>query len=532
MKWIKRLSVVVLIGAVMGLTTTATADDMVFEPEELDDDDLEHLEELIEEGQRLYEESNYEEASLRFFDVLEEDEPGADNYHPEAEYELARALFRMGLYQGALRYFGQIAEEGSFHPYYQPALRGLLLLSDAIPGDMTLAEHLGRYADEFPDIVPDEYRDRYAYLAGRYFYDELQIEEAVRLLNEVGEGSEYYAPARYILGITHVADYEAEPAVEAFRDVLMYYEAQDTPLDELTGEDAHLLDLTHLGMARVYYSTGDFDVSMDYYERIDRDSPMWTEALFESSWTYFQVDRFNEALGNLHSLNSPFFEEAYYPEGPILASVIYFYNCNYDLVRDTLDDFDFVYEEVLEEMEAILAEYPDSSSLYDWAEQWRVGEVDGPPEFISALTSSLNDRQLMQRFELVDSIDEEEERMFDLADSWQDSNLGATLNQEAAVARSFAMTDAGDLVQGRLERVVDELRGLLTQQDEILFEVAQAERGEIEADVRAGMLIDDDVVEGPDLEVTGEEMYWEFDGEYWRDEIGFYRFDIRSECRR
>lgn len=531
MEWMHRIGLIIGVIGTIGLVTAPVQADMVFEPDETEDPELEHLDELIDEGQRLYEEGNYEEASLRFFDVLAEDEPGADSYHPQAEYELARTLFRLGLFQGALRYFGQIAEEGDFHPYYQSALRGLLLLTDAIPGDMTLAEHLARYADDFPEIVPEEYRDRYAYLAGRYFYDRLETEEAVRLLSEVDEGSEYYDKARYIMAITHVADYEAEPAVEAFRDVLRYYEGLETPLEEFEGQRAQLLDLTHLGMARVYYSTGDFDISLDYYERIERESPRWPDALFESSWTYFQIDRFNQALGNLHSLNSPFFEEAYFPEGPILASVIYFYNCNYDLVRETLDDFDHIYEEVLEELQAVLDEHPGPDALYQWATDWYAGEVEGPPEFESALSSSLDDRQLMQRFELVESIDEETETMEQMAESWQNTQLATTLNQDAAVARSFATTDAGELVEGRIERLVDELEDLITQQNEILFEVARAERGELEAALRDEVVTEDEQ-DGADIEVSDEEMYWEFDGEYWRDEIGFYQFDVRSECRR
>ncbi len=532
MKMMGRTTVVAtLLMAAVCLSTTVQADEMVFEPDEMEDDDLEHLDELISEGQRLYEEQNYEEASLRFFDVLQSDEPGADSHRAEAEYELARALFRLELYQGALRYFGQIAEEGDFHPYYRQGLRGLLLLTNAIPGDMTLAEHLARYADDFPDVVPEDYRDQYAYLVGRYFYDRLEIEEAVRLLSEVDEESPYYAQARYIMGITHVADYEAELAVEAFRDVLRYYEGRTTPLDELTGSDAHLLDLTHLGMARVYYSTGDFDVSLGYYERVERESPRWPEALFETSWTFFQVDEFNQALGNLHSLNSPFLEDAYFPEGPILAAVIYFYNCNYDLVRETLDDFDHVYDDVREELEAVLEENPGPGALHEWSVQWRSGEVEGPPEFESALHASLNDRELIQRLELVDSIDEETAVMDEMADSWQNSELAETLFQEASIARSFSTTDAGELVEGRLERLVGELGDLITQQNEILFEVARAERGEIEADIRDGM-IGEDGVDTADLDVSSEEMYWEFTGEYWQDEIGFYRFDIQSECRR
>lgn len=533
MKWTQRAGLwAVLMCMVATAATTAHGEEMTFGVDEMAEDDLEHLDELIGEGQRLYEDGNFEEASLRFFDVLQDDEPGAEPYHLEAEYELARSLFRLGLYQGALRYFGDIAEEGDFHPFYPEALRGLLLLTEVIPGDMELSRHLARYAEHFPEVVPEDYRDRYAYLAGRHFYDDLQIDDAVELLGQVGDDSDYYAQARYIMAITHVADYEAEPAVEAFRDVLRYFERQPTPLDELSGEDAQLLDLTHLGMARVYYSTGDFDISLNYYERIDRDSPRWSEALFESSWNFFQVDQFNQALGNLHTLNSPFFEDAFYPEGPILASVIYFYNCNYNLVRDTLDDFDFVYEEVRDELEAVLAEHQSADALYNWATQWRAGDIDGSPEFESAIRSNLDDRQLAQRIELVESIDQETERMEEISESWRNTELGDRLIQDALFARSESAMDAGQLVEGRIERIISELDNLITQQNEILFEVAQAERGEIEADVRAGMTVEGREADEPQLDVSDEEIYWEFEGEYWRDELGFYRFDIQSECRR
>lgn len=532
---IRRLSLTtILIVTLLVAPSAALAfddDEMSFDIDEVDVD-LAFLDDLLTEGQGLYEREQYEEASLRFFDVLETHEPGAEAYHPQAEYELARTLLRLNLPQGALSYFGRIAEMGDFHPYFRDALQGLLVLTESIGGDMVLAEHLARYAEFFPQLIPEQYRDHYAYLAGRQLFEDLDIEEAVRLLRSVSRGSAYYARARYIMGIAHVADYDAEPAVDAFRDVLRYMESLDTPLDRLRGDRARLLDLTHLGMARVYYSTGQYETSLNYYGRISRDSPRWPDALFESSWTAFQLDEFNRALGNLHSLNSPFFEGSYFPEGPILAAVIYFYNCNYGLVRETLDDFDFIYEGVRDELDLLLRDHSDPFALYEWGRKWRDGDIDGSPEFLSALQASLADRQVAQRFNLVEAIDAELEEMQELSDSWQTSFLGDTLNQEAMLAHSFATSDAGELVQLRLQRVSSEITDLINQQDRILFEVARAEQGEIEDEIRHGMMLDADIVDGPELEVSSEHMYWVFDGEYWRDELGYYYFDVRSECRR
>ncbi|RAL22923.1 hypothetical protein DL240_08505 [Lujinxingia litoralis] len=517
----------------LGASHSALAQDgFTFDVDEVETiDELPHLIELIDEGKRLYEDRKYAEASLRFYDVLADTTAGAENYHPEAEYELAKTLFRLELYQGSLAYFSRIVEAGEFHPFYEASLRGLLLLSEVIPGDAMLVELLAGYAPLFPEVVPDEYRDRYAYLVGRHFYETLNIEESLRMLNNVSTRSDVYARARYIAGITHVANYDARAAVDAFRDVLRYLTRNATP-EELTGEERRLLDLTHLGMARVYYSTGDYDTSLSYYERIKRDSPRWPDALFESSWGFFQVDKFNQALGNLHTINSPFFRNEYFPEGPILAAVIYFYNCNYARVRDVLDDFDYVYEGVKGELESIISANNDPALMYEWSEKWRSGEVEVDAEVRSALRAALNDRQVEQRFNLVKAIEAEAEKMERLPASWKTSALGDSLLQESAIAHSFAVSDAGQLSQQRLERVIGELEGLVSQQKRILFEVARSERGEIEAELRAGMQIDGGAGDGPSLDISDEHLYWEFDGEYWKDELGFYFFNVKSECRR
>lgn len=103
-----------------------------------------------------------------------------------------------------------------------------------------------------------------------------------------------------------------------------------------------------------------------------------------------------------------------------------------------------------------------------------------------------------------------------------------TLQQEIGVAQG----EAGTLIDQRLGRVVDELRGLATQRKEILYEVTRAEKGEIEADLRAGMVLESNETADPSVDISDEELYWTFDGEYWKDELGYYVFSLNTECKR
>ena len=486
---------------------------------------------FIKEGKSLYKKKKYDQASLIFYKVMNQKSISSEAAIPEARYELGKTLFRMNLYQGALSQFGKIVESGESHPYYVPALNGLLSLSEVIPGDPSLRKYLASYADRFPQQVPEKYRDRYAYLVGRHFYSQPNYQNAIKMLKYVSRRSDFYAKSRYILGTTHVAMYSAKPAVRAFKQTLRYLNAQKESgsLDE---RGQKVMELTNLAMARVFYSTGDYGTSLKYYDKVGRGSPRWAQALFESSWAYFQIDKYNKALGNLHSLNSPFFAGSYFPEGPILAAVIYFENCKFDRVRHELEEFEYAYEPFKDDMQSVLDQHTQPSQMFEWYKRLKKGEVDYTDRVYKIIEAAVDDKQVQTKFELVQLINDEIAKIKSMPGSWKNSPLGQSLTQEATLAQSFAVEDAGALARQRLKRRVRKLTDLINQKKKIKFEVARAEKRGIQDDIRAGKNVKGNAREAGKLKVDGEEMYWKFNGEYWRDEIGKYVFNIGSKCQR
>lgn len=484
---------------------------------------------IITEGKTLYEQKKYDEASLLFFKVLQMNDPAAEPFHGEAEYELGKTLLKMELYQGALSYFGKIVDVGETHPFFIPTLRGLVLLTDVTPEDPLLMERLAAYKD-FSSDVPEKYRDRFSYLVGRYLYSQLEVEDALTMLNQVTPASPDYPKARYIAGVTHVANYDAEPAVAAFKDTLRVLTAKKES-GKIRPEEEKLLEFTNLGMARVFYSTGQYDTSLKYYGRLSRKSRLWPVALFESSWAYFQVDQYNKALGNLHTLNSPFFNTEYFPEAPVLSAVIFFYNCKYDRVRAELEEFSYTYEPMLNEVQSVLAsKAEDPEAMYEWLLAVRDGTES--QELQAVAQTAIDDQQVKNKMKLIEAIQKEIEKINSMPSAWKGSGLGSTLVQDSELAISFARGDAGGIVAQRLERVSRELQDFVLEQEKILFEVTRAERGEIETSLRSEMEVDANVTKKPRVKVSDEELYWTFEGEYWRDELGFYLFTVNSECKR
>ena len=421
---------------------------------------------IVAEGKTLYEQKKYDEASLLFFKVAQAGEPGSEPLQAEAEYELGKTLLKMELYQGALSYFGKIVDVGETHPFFIPTLRGLVLLTDVTPEDPLLMERLAAYKD-FAGDVPEKYRDRFAYLVGRYLYSQIEVEEALAMLNLVTPASPDYPKARYIAAVTHVADYNAEPAVAAFKDTLRVLTAKQES-GKLLPEEQRLLELTNLGMARVFYSTGQYDMSLKYYGLIPRRSPMWATALFESSWAYFQVDLYNKALGNLHTLNSPFFRSEYFPEAPVLSAVIFFYNCKYDRVRAELEEFAYTYEPMLNEVQNVLAtRSEDPEQMYEWLLAVRDGIES--PDLQAVAQTAVDDQQVRNKMVLIEEIQKEIEKIGKMPSTWKGSGLGSTLIQDSELAISFARGDAGGIVTQRLERVSRELQEFVLEQENVML---------------------------------------------------------------
>ena len=514
------------------LAARAQGDDMTFGEEDAQAVDANNpLAELIAEGKKLYEQKKYSESSLLFHKVLSKQEPGAEPFHPEAEYELAKTLFRMNLFQGALSYFGRIVDAGETHPYYLPALRGLVLMTDVIPEDPTLMARLEPYAADFQKNVPDKYKQQYAYLLGRHLYNTGSYEQALKLLEAVSPSYKHFDRARYVIGVTHVANYDAKKALTAYKEVLRVLLARQEA-SGLKPEEQELLELTYLAMARVFYSTGDYNRAIKYYSRLGRKSTSWPTAMFESSWAYFQLDLYNKALGNLHSLASPFFAKAYFPEATILSAVLFFYNCKFPRVRYVLEEFEFSYMPLRDEIDAIITKYDDSSKMFEWLNKLSKGESEEDEKLQRILGASLADKEVLRKVSLIDAIDKEDRKIKEMPSTWRNSDLGASLMQETVVARELAIADAGDLVKARLERVKRELDNLTLERERILFEVSRAEQGELDADWRAEQVVSKNVTDKDAIQVNSKQIYWKFDGEYWKDELGYYLFNINTECKR
>jgi hypothetical protein len=90
---------------------------------------------------------------------------------------------------------------------------------------------------------------------------------------------------------------------------------------------------------------------------------------------------------------------------------------------------------------------------------------------------------------------------------------------------------AGDLARGRYKRLIRELRDLSNQVDTVELEIATFRRGQIDQELQQQMSLAKQS-KGGDVNVDEEHQLWPFNGEWWRDELGFYRQQVTNLCTR
>ena len=481
---------------------------------------------------RLYQQERYQESAVQFQRVVEGETGDAPAQVQKAQFHLGKCLYHLRFYQSALAVFDEIVDfQNGRHLYFGSTLQWLAQLASQLPEPANIIGRVGKYsAEQLNQFNNAESRDLYnqlLFLLGRAKYSEGNFEEAVNLFGQVQRESSYYVQARFFMGISHVRNHRSQPAIEAFQNI------QAAIGEGVRGvEDTQRMnDLAWLERARLYYSTRHYDSAVDSWNHVDVDSEYWLDSLFEESWAYYLQQDYARALGNIHTLNSPYFRNTFYPESLVLKSVIYFSNCHYDDAETVIAQFNERYGDLRPELSRYLQQYQDNTAFFRFLKEVRAGTTALPNRLRPIVETALGDRTLLRNIEYVTILENEERRLAQMPTAFRTSSLGARVVQDISVAKSFAIDQAGDLARGRYQRLLDELQDLQNQTTAILIEILNARRGQLSAQI-AGEQVRDANTAAARITADEEHYLWPFNGEYWRDELGFYRQQIAPRCGR
>ncbi|MBI5512053.1 MAG: hypothetical protein HY903_25120 [Deltaproteobacteria bacterium] len=609
--------------------------------------------ERFEKALRMMSDEEYAAAILEFRYFIED--PKFTEFLPESEYQLAKALYKLGFISASLTRFQAILDKGPTHRRYRKSVEWLFFLSRKMADETPVLAELARFRNV---TFPKAYRNEYRYLLSKYLFQQaerfeverLEAEEMARqkkskaatidfgaasealdsggafdfsavsdggfdfgggggggggamdfggggggaidfgggggggggggaldfggggaidfgappaggegalgkptaggteetgpvrdnapqtaaeairqgldLVTQVDAESKYYPRAKYLEGLLNYLKGADQDAVKAFQEVVRV-------LNPREGKrlDPKLREQAFLSLARVHYGYQQFDRAAYYYDLIDRDSENWLTALFEAAWAYYRRGDYEKALGNLLTLHSPFFEKEYFPESQMVKAIIYFEACRYDESRAFVDDFLRRFTKVMKEIEKIASSKEAPELLYDRILQMqKLAEGQGDDITTRVVSLALADPVIRTAKDVVQQASDQVALWNEMSDAFRQSRIGRDLYDELKQHAMDVTRAAGEVARAKFERELYDLKGLLAQALRIKLEVAKAEQDIIQRKLNNEKSSDEIVPAVPRTVVGDEQLYWPYEGEYWRDELGTYELDF-SMCR-
>ncbi|MCX7944685.1 MAG: hypothetical protein N2746_09285 [Deltaproteobacteria bacterium] len=486
-----------------------------------------------------YNVGNYVSAAYKFFDVYENDTNQANQL--AAEYFVGSSLSKIGLYGPSVYFFASILKTGANHPFYLKAIEGLSEAARKLKDDLVIPELLLRYYSPEFQKLPPETLNHINYLVGELSFRKGRVGEAERFFDVIGRDSKYFYKGLYIKAILRVRAQKVEEANEIFLEIynaLPFKEGKLVKNTNLVADRDLILvrNLAIMGLARNYYSLGMYQEAAKYYEMIERFDSEWIDSVFEGGWTYYQLKDYGRAIGATHTLLAPGLKEQFFPETYILRATVYFENCLYDEAKETLEEFYRRYKEMPDKLKPIVSDPTKPPEyFFDMMISTAISEKTEIPQEVRRFL--LKNPRLQKFIYFILELDKESDMTNKIA-SFKDSRIGNFIRGNIRQQRELLVKIVGKWIQIRLVDLHDSLIDFLNQAQLIDFETVNAQRkllqssGEVQ-DVKQGVT---QVSKKPKLKrpkVDSDKVdFYDFNGEYWKDEFGYYYYLLRDECKK
>jgi hypothetical protein len=191
------------------------------------------------------------------------------------------------------------------------------------------------------------------------------------------------------------------------------------------------------------------------------------------------------------------------------------------------------YEPLAKELEGVLQRFEGDGGeqkFYEFLLQVQAGETNLSPQLVPIVEGAMSDRELLRHLEYVRVLDTELQRFTKAPGSFKNSPVGADVEDNIGIAKTDALRRTGVLARKRYKRNVDELKEHLRSAQKIIVDITNAQRKKIDEEIATGQWSAEDAYEFGRIDPDEEHVIWPFDGEYWRDELGFYRQVVYSNC--
>lgn len=463
---------------------------------------------------RAYRGGNYAQAAGMYRDFIEDVAPARGS----SEYNQALAGFVRSMHAAGYRHSIRAeALEATLAGPSSAAFEEMFGILVDIANDANyLDPQFERLTDFQVGSASPAFQDEWNYFLGRFFWVYGEFPRAMELLARVAPNSDRAGQAHYLTGVMALAQGENQRANSEFREAIVAAQRSG---------DQDVYELANLAIARIAYEVTALDVALYHYRKIPFESPRHARAVFETAWTYTLKMDWDRAVGTLHSLHSPYYDEWFFPELYVLEAYAYLQTCNLDAAQEAILAFSEEVASLRGPLQSFIANAAGPEAFWEAI----VGYYDtlGTPNQselpIEAVRAVVADVDFRNQMRLIQALERERDRL--AVDAGTLGQFGSLALAGLQSDIDLRIIDAGLKISRMLTDFSAELTDWYVKSQEVSIEVRTEILSVFDAAL-AGVEVDQSSSSSVFV-LAADWQYWPFEGEYWIDEVDAYRADLQ-----
>ncbi|MFK8138053.1 MAG: tetratricopeptide repeat protein [Bdellovibrionales bacterium] len=452
---------------------------------------------------------------------------------------------------------------------------------------------LGGLLNRQPSIISGlkdiKLADKANYLLSKFLLKTSKYSGALKAANKVSKESPDYSRALFVAANSRYLIGNTKLARQNLRELAAYLEK-----NKIKNE---VKSLTSIALAQMEFRQRKYKESIKNFVKIGRNHPLWIQGLEQQAWAQLMVKDEPGAIGNMLSIQTPYFQTVYKPESYIIRALGFLSLCQFPDAYRSVSEFEKKYGDLYKYMSSFNKKAGKSSRKYysevtsylksptsekfkknsmvlkeaarqkafikvqetinqyadeeyqatfikglirdDLKKNWRTitalkTQIKATKEKIKGLKTTKKIKA--KKAQLVSELNV---RKLQLAKNrfyrrvmkdarTKNTSLNRSIKRQLASSIKNQQLVAGRVLRGSYKKMEKDLRLFIENNELLKYEIFSGAGSHIRYKLAGGASEGKTV--NIDKEVKKAALNWEFDGEFWEDEIGHYRTEVNNLC--
>lgn len=353
-----------------------------------------------------------------------------------------------------------------------------------------------------------------------------EYKDAISIISSVSEESSIYPFALHLKATAASLSEDQGKAIDAFDDCVSASKKflKDAKTDHKKRQLTMNRDYCVAGMARSLFAKRDYVKADLKYLDVPKESMVWPDILFEEAWNSFYLENYNRTLGKLVTYKAPVLDFIFNPETDVLRGYSYLKLCLWEDAKKTAEEFYGLYMEPAREVRLLLNEHKKDNEFF----------------YKAGLTTSRDKTKNNLLNVMLVSVGRDpaykdlKNALYEATDEYKKLKGSGSSKLKNAMLRNLAevLTLQRNLFGGYVKRqLISKYANLYKSfqyMSYIKLEILDQKKAELYSNK------EDDSDKRGDVKYiqrNDKQYFWNFNGEFWADELGDYVFALKSECK-